>query len=221
MSDGNLQLCDLSQESSQDLGSALGAGFMSCADFSPDGTQLAVGDAAGTVYLVSTADWSLTRSFSSGLDGGVSGLLYASQGKSLIGVGYDGTIRVWSAQQKLLSTFSSGGTVKSMAVTSAGVLCVGSVVGTVSLWDVSTFSRLGSLPSGDSPVTGVAPHPRLDYVATCDTSEKVSLWNMNSKKLALQLDSSDAGLSLAFSPDGRFLVCGHFDGETDVWDGLL
>jgi WD40 repeat protein len=153
---------------------------------------------------------------------------FSANGK-VLAVGYnDGTVRLWDVPTRKLI----GGPLPYPGEMSADarpdpaqlafspdgkMLLTGYFLGRAQLWDVATATLIRTLPVNDS-VTAVAVSPDGETLVTADNME-IQLWNaVNGRQAGAPLSTSAAPFSLAFSPNGKTLAAGYFNGQVRLWD---
>jgi WD40 repeat protein len=152
---------------------------------------------------------------------------FAADGRRVVGVSYDGALRVWDAGSGSISETYSGQASGALTVTPDGRTAVSAVgSGSLEAWDVAGSQRLGrtfrwtSVAGGcqESPCFVVSRQGTL--MATDQVDGKVALIDLKTLRTIATLPALEgprAG-ALAFFPDGRRLAVGGANGHVTLWD---
>ncbi|MFM6953875.1 MAG: WD40 repeat domain-containing protein [Sphingobacteriaceae bacterium] len=98
-------------------------------------------------------------------------------------------------------------------------LVVASEDGSMSIWDIDTFTQKNHLKVCASTVRCLSVSPNESYVAAGCKDHHIYLYNTHDYSLACVLESHSLPItSLAFSPCGRYLLSGSRDAQLKVWD---
>lgn len=157
--------------------------------FSPDNRVLAVAGADDKIRILDCNGLG-TAAVLAGHKGGASALAFSRDGARLASGGADQSVKIWDAKRwKLVKTIPAGRyDVSALAYSPS-----------------SRFLAFGGVLTEDS-----TPYRYND--------SELMVWNFSSgKKISLQ-GHHGAVLSLAFSPDGKWLVSGSSDKTIKVWD---
>src|SRR5262249_29177488 len=189
--------------------------------FSPDGRQLATTGSRLCLWDVATSQ--MLREFK-GHSIGVSSVAFSPDGRTLLSGGFDAAMRLWDvASGKETRQFRHPSRkkyplpVEAVGYLPGGERLVSRALGGVRVWEVSTGKVLRTFMSGHSDDAcgpmAVSPDGRVLALEVEESSfATVRLWDVASGKELHRLGKREdrgfahAGLSFAFSPDGKFLA---------------
>jgi WD40 repeat protein len=211
---------------------ALHLGAASAVAFSRDGTRLASGGGEGLVALTDIVDGKFKPHMEGTLPfrrkghaGAVHFVSLAPDGKRLASGSSDGTARVWDLAHKPGPLRLQWGStrVTDLACSTDGSWFAAAQGPWVRLWNARSgqLKQLTTpLQQGERrpPLIRVAFAPNGKRLAAGDSNGVIHLWNIATGEYIATL-AQVAGLSsseklrgvtaLSFSPDGKYLVCGH------------
>ncbi len=198
--------------------------------FGPDSEQIALGNNAGKVLLLSSllsgTPLEMYERASSGSGGrgsfSVFSVAYSPDGtKIAAGIG-NRFIRVWEAGSAgpLCTIEGEVGINYSVAFSPDGkVLFSGAEGGALKAWDPVSGDELLSFDGHDKSVVSIAVSADGKRIVSGSEDKTLKIWDARSGELIETLTGhGDSLLSVAFSPDGQSIASGSADRTVGVWD---
>ncbi len=208
--------------------------FPDCLALSPDGRSLAVGGAmaptaTGQAGIVQVWELQSGRELVTyrGHAGGVCGLAFSPDGKTVASVGGDrlratGEVKLWEAAtgREIQSLSGHSDVVRDVAFSPDGSsLATCGLDTTVKLWNATTGRLRRNLSGHTGSVECLAFSPDGTRLASGGFDSSIKLWDVATGDEVLTLRGDSAGVvSLAFGPDGRLLISGDAEWTARVWD---
>jgi WD40 repeat protein len=194
---------------------------------SADGRRLAIANAGERrVRIIDLDTGAESRALDDGI-GGAAELVFSPDGELVVSANYDNDVRIWKTR--------SGELVRKMEDLTGAMfageftrdgkqLIMAGLDETVYIWDAKTFgapkamkghgetiSALAISPDGRTLVTG-----GFDVVTTRNPV-KVAFWDMATGKIVRTVKSPHRVVSLAFSPDGKWVAMTSGEKTIDLW----
>jgi WD40 repeat protein/serine/threonine protein kinase len=197
--------------------------------FSPDCRYLIAGNTDGAVRV-----WNGETGQEVGTLGThkreVVGLVFSPDGKHLASASRDGIVKLWDGTRlnekqepcHELHARVPGASVNVAFSPDGQRLAAGGEENTVKIWDVKTGNQLQSPfggHKGEVYTLAFSPDDGGRWIASGGEDTTVKFWDSHTGKL-VHTFRGHLGLvsSVAFSPDGKFLVSGSRDHNVKVWD---
>jgi WD40 repeat protein len=200
--------------------------------FSPRGDLIASGSGDNTVKLwrkTSTKSPNPKPSYTlwhtlTGHTKDVADVAIAPDSQTIASASKDKTIKLWSADGKLLRTFT-GHTdeVTSVAFSpDSQIIASASNDKTIKLWSADG-KLLRTLTGHTDRVRHVAFSPQGNLIASASWDKTVKLWHLDGTLVQTLTEHSDGVIKIAFNPQGRLLASASVDRTVKLWklDGTL
>jgi WD40 repeat protein len=192
--------------------------------FSPDGSQLASGNAAGSNYIHQVSNGSLlaTRAGYNSLVGPAAVTAIAFSPTGLLASGCeDRTLRAWDSSWTQLWTTNSPHTSNVMAIAfspDGGWLASAGLDKTIRIWNSTNWTCLQTLTSPSEAFTTLAFSPDGQTLASGSLDGLVQLWDRASGTCAKTIAAHDGAVTaIVISWDGTRVLSGGEDHFVKIW----
>jgi WD40 repeat protein len=145
-------------------------------------------------------------------------LTFSADGRLMLGIASDATVRIWEAASGELRQVLRGENIQQARFSPDGERVVTAGDRTAQIWQVSSGQPIQSLQH-TSEVRSASFSPDGQQVATASLDGTARLWDgqTGEEKFVLSGHQS-AVLDAQFSPDGKRLVTASLDGTARLWD---
>ena len=187
------------------------------------GQLIATGGYDGKIKVWNTVSGFCSVTFTEH-QGGITGLLFAQSGISILSASLDGTIRAFDLlRYRNFRTFTSPEPTQfsCLALDPSGELvCAGCQDSfQIYIWSMKTGRLLDVLAGHEAPISDIVFNPIRAFLASASWDNTVRLWDVFEKKATQDtLELGSDVVALAYRGDGRELVASTLNGNLTVWD---
>ena len=179
-------------------------GAVHAADYSPDGSRIAVASADGRARIFAADSGRLLSTIVH--DGPVLDATFSPDGRVLATASADGTVGLWNGRTgTLLRTLNHGGSAAAVEFSREGGLLVSGGGSTARLWQVGSGLLLQALVH-PAAVTLVTLSAQGDLLATGADDDVVRVFRVSSGQQLGAVEHDARVTSVSFSPDGALLA---------------
>jgi hypothetical protein len=185
--------------------------------------RLATGSVDGTIKFWSVKTGQCERTLT-GHKSWVNSLTLDTKNSRLVSGSSDGTVKIWSTESgKLLKDIvATNAEVRSVAVSPDGrYLAAGLRYGNAKLWKTDDWSEVATLETkaDDAWSVGFTADSKELLVAAGEWNRptEIAIWDVATHKRTGTLKHPGEVLSLAVSPDGKFIAAGGTDKTISLW----
>lgn len=243
MLDGRIHVLDAATLEPDGPAFSAHPGFVHKLAFSPGGTRIVSGGSDNSVRVWDATSHQPIGDPLLGHHGAVSSVAFDPEGTRIVSGGQDGSVRIWDAIGGLPLPAGQGSEVRAVAFRpgsseaierAGGQMASGGTDGTVKLWNPetgATIRQLGLATEQDleDSINALAYSPTGDRLVTGSRRGKLELWHLDElpadkrvvpDSFARRAQAQDGARisSVAFSPDGKRIATGQWDGNVQLWD---
>ncbi|HEY9889224.1 MAG TPA: hypothetical protein V6D02_12540, partial [Candidatus Obscuribacterales bacterium] len=216
-SDGTIRLWDLRSEYGPELFATLPEGALTTLTFSPDKTWLLGGDDRGYLY-----GWRLAsgeeRYRLPAHDGSMTAIAVSPLSDGLLTCGQDCTAVEWDLatgtarhrfQGRLTNLLGTVAYLPGPADNPVRRVVIGQDDEQLVIWDIVTARPMRTVNKSGDLFMALALSADGRYLAASDVSNRISVWDVDSKSLLYEISEATAPVeALVFSPDSQALLSG-------------
>ncbi|PVF92871.1 WD40 repeat-like protein [Serendipita vermifera] len=195
--------------------------------YTPDGRRVVSGSKKDTVQVWDVQTGNQVGQTFEGHKDEVTSVACSLDGRFVVSGSLDKTLRIWGIQAGYQgSAAPQGHTSKVMSVAyspNSRYIVSGSADETVRIWEVETGNPVGHPLEGHTDIVRCvawSPNDQNDQnIASGSDDKTIRIWDTNGNPIGGPLNGKvGAPLSLAYSPDGRYIVSGFKGGSILIWD---
>jgi WD40 repeat protein/type II secretory pathway predicted ATPase ExeA len=191
------------------------------------------GSADGSINLWEIGTGSLSDQLQGGHSSAVNALiLHPLQQNIVISGGEDGNIVIWNLADAagdargddISASFrtSSGSAIRALALSAdATLLAVGTFDGQLEIWDITNpnnpLNRLSRNNAHEGAILSLTFNQAGDRIVSGGDDAALKLWGIDGSNQGSFVGHTDDINSLAYSPDGQFLLSASSDGSLMLW----
>lgn len=139
-------------------------------------------------------------------------------GKVVVGSG-EGTLRTWTIGSDKPEWFGTVSSARAFALLPEGRIAVAGNGRELSLWDLASKKKLGTLGPVSVSISRLAASPSGKLLAAADGDHAIALFDVPAEKqIARLVGHTNQPKSLAFSPDETWLASAADDYTVKLWD---
>jgi WD40 repeat protein len=181
----------------------------------PDGETLAWSLEDNTIQLLQVSDQEVLHTLS-GHTGVVTKLRFSPDGDLLVSASHDYSVRVWNLQGEALRSFQPPGEVLGIGISPDGsMLATVPYDGPVALWDLDTLKKIKDLGGSGGYDTSDAEFSPDGRCVAADLATGLYLWSISDGELVW--NEIKNSMTVAFSPDARYLAYADIDDHSNVF----
>ena len=189
--------------------------------FSPDGQYIASGHSDNSIHF-----WYMGRTYIDALKGHtdeVSSIAFLRDGRMLVSGSYDYTVRLWDLNTKSNIDTFIGHIEKVNCVAlnpDESIVASGSDDNTFNLWDIDTGQARIIQTIHTKGVHQLTFSGDGKTLISCGHWEDpiIQIWDVTTAELVTNITAHSKGGNVDFSPDGKTLLSGGWDGTILLWD---
>ncbi|NTW03506.1 MAG: WD40 repeat domain-containing protein, partial [Oscillochloris sp.] len=185
--------------------------------FAPDGTQVLMGLADGSILRWSLADASLAQELNLH-SAAITALIYTPNGSGIMSASRDGSLRTWKADGTPVDHIETLGAISALTMSPDGSLVIsGDEGGNIDMRhpDGSTVAHMRST---GGQIYALATSPDSTTLASASGDGSIRLWKLPSGEPSGELHGhSGPARSIAFSTDNNHIASAGSDGTLRLW----